>query len=81
MPTMTQDRLQARITGAKEKLTKLSKESPAKKSVERDIHKRLKRAQRRLRVLQGKPRPRKIFRTIIRPAAKALAGSGQAKKK
>ncbi|MBI2889683.1 MAG: hypothetical protein HYY13_02755 [Nitrospirae bacterium] len=77
MPLATQERIQTRIGLFKERIKKAGSGEAA-----RAARKKLKRAQRKLRVLLGKPHPRKIFRTILRPAGKGTAsGAAAAKKK
>ncbi|MBI2059236.1 MAG: hypothetical protein HYT87_05635 [Nitrospirae bacterium] len=81
MANQTKETIEKRISVYKDRLKKIAdgKKADAAKAG-RGLTKKLKRAQRRLRAMLGKPHPRKIFKTILRPGAKQQPAAGQAKK-
>lgn len=81
MPHLTKERIEQRVTALKKRLAKVAKEKLDSSPQAREVRKKLKRAQRRMRAMLGKPHPRKIFRTILRPGAKAAVGGAQGQQK
>lgn len=81
MAIQTKETIEKRISVYKDRLKKIvdGKKADAEEA-RRGLAKKLRRAQRRLRAKLGKPHPRKIFKTILRPGSKQQAAPGQAKK-